>query len=100
MHRRRPGSLTRELAPAIVITAVLIALSPPSFAADPPCRSPSSSKVPEFAEMLWAILKDGADMGPPGLERRRTNGRTGPPSPTASARPVSILGGGGPASEG
>ena len=48
----------------IAITAALIALSPPSFAADPPRRSPSSAKVPEFAEMLWSILIDGANMGP------------------------------------
>jgi hypothetical protein len=48
----------------IAITAVLIALSPPTFAADPPRRSPSSAKVPEFAEMLWSILIDGANMGP------------------------------------
>src|SRR5215831_19100606 len=64
MERHRPRIKLTELQLAIVITAVLIALSPPSSAADPPRRSPSSAKVPEFAEMLWAILRDGADMGP------------------------------------
>jgi hypothetical protein len=48
----------------IVSTGGLAALSPPILAADPARRSPSSEKVPEFAEMLWAILIDGADMGP------------------------------------
>lgn len=64
MKRHRPRFMVAELPLVIVITAVLIALSPPSFAADPPHRSPSSAKVPEFAEMLWAILMHGADMGP------------------------------------
>jgi len=64
MNRHRPGFMLTELPLVIVITAVLIALSPPGFAADPPRRSPSPAKLPEFAEMLWAILKDGADMGP------------------------------------
>ena len=63
MRRHHPRFMLTELPLAIVITAVLIALSPPSFAAVPPRRSPSSAKVPEFAEMLWAILRDGAGMG-------------------------------------
>jgi Ca2+-binding EF-hand superfamily protein len=36
-------------------------LAPPSFAADPPR---SKAKVPEFAEMLGAILINGSKMGP------------------------------------
>jgi EF hand len=64
MKRHRPRFMLTDLPLGIVITAVLISLSPASFAADPPRRSPPSAKVPEFAEMLWAILIDGADMGP------------------------------------
>lgn len=64
MQRHRPGFIRTELPLVVVITAVLLALSPSSFAVDPTRRSPSSAKVPEFAEMLWSILKDGSDMGP------------------------------------
>jgi EF hand len=39
----------------------LILLAPPSIAADPPGPKP---KVPEFAEMLGAILINGSKMGP------------------------------------
>ncbi len=48
----------------MAITAIMIVRPSPGLAADPPRRGPSSAKVPEFAEMLWAIVKDGADMGP------------------------------------
>ncbi len=64
MKRLCPGFLPALLPLVIAITAAQSALSPPCFAADPPRRSPSSAKVPEFAEMLWAILRDGANMGP------------------------------------
>ena len=39
----------------------LILLAPPSFGADPPRAKP---KVPEFAEMLGAILINGSNMSP------------------------------------
>ncbi|MHB1556642.1 MAG: EF-hand domain-containing protein [Isosphaeraceae bacterium] len=56
------------LRPAILATAILIAVPSPGHAGGPPPQGPSTAtpkpKVPEFAEMLWSILKDGADMGP------------------------------------
>ena len=64
MKCQRPRFLSTELGLVIAITVALLALSPSSFGGDPPRRSPSSAKVPEFAEMLWSILIDGANMGP------------------------------------
>lgn len=67
-HRHTPGRTGLLL--AILSTAILIvnAVSPPGLAGDAPRRGPSTAKpkpkVPEFLEMLWSILKDGADMGP------------------------------------
>jgi hypothetical protein len=45
----------------LFVAIPLTLLAPPSFAADPPRPKP---KVPEFAEMLAAILINGSKMGP------------------------------------
>jgi Ca2+-binding EF-hand superfamily protein len=45
----------------LFVAIPLTLLAPPSFAADPPRPKP---KVPEFAEMLGAILINGSNMGP------------------------------------
>ena len=45
----------------LLVAIPLTLLAPPSFAADPPRPKP---KVPEFAEMLGAILINGSNMGP------------------------------------
>ncbi len=64
MKRHYPGYMPTTLPLVIAMTAIMIVCASPGLAADPPLRVPSSAKVPEFAEMLWAILRDGAEMGP------------------------------------
>lgn len=64
MKRHCSRFVRREPPLAILVSAILLTLSLPGHAADPPRRGPVSPKMPEFAEMLWSILKDGADMGP------------------------------------
>ena len=46
------------------IPLFLCALALPSLAADPPASDAPKKKVPEFGEMLAAILVNGSNMGP------------------------------------
>jgi Ca2+-binding EF-hand superfamily protein len=64
MKPQRPGFALIEPPVVIAIVATFIALSQPGLAADPPRPNTPEAKVPEFAEMLWAILAHGADMEP------------------------------------
>lgn len=48
----------------VAIPLVCVAFTMPSLAADPPRTEPSKAKVPEFAEMLGAILINGSNLGP------------------------------------
>lgn len=55
----------RKSTPALAcLSLLLVALSRPASADDPPRSDPPKARMPEFAEMLWSILVDGANMGP------------------------------------
>lgn len=64
MKRHPFGPFLFDHAVVIAIVAILIAFSRTSFAGDAPRPAVPKGRVPEFAEMFWAILVDGANMGP------------------------------------
>ncbi len=63
MKRSGRGPFSSNFAIAIVVAVVVHGFLSRSVAADPPRHGPPAEKVPEFAEMLWAILIDGSNMG-------------------------------------